>query len=179
MDEMSYRAMIAALVGGLAVAAGFNTVDSRAQVLGLLQRAHVGGALTKTQVVGQPITQGKITAATSNPAFNVLTGQWSGTASAFDSSGMPLGDTLVSASFTLDQSGNTLTAVVVFTNLGDVPEIYTEVVQINGTTITLPVTSDGQAVNVSLTSSTDGRDCQGGTGALLTMSGTGTDFVGA
>jgi hypothetical protein len=94
------------------------------------------------------------------PCFS-LTGNWAGTATRNDKGGTET----IQVSASISQMANSITATVVFTGPGDVPEIHTETGQINGSNISLPVTSNGLAVNVTGSFTPDG----------LTMSGTGTD----
>ena len=91
-----------------------------------------------------------------------LTGNWAGTATVTENGSTT--DTIqVSAAIT--QTANSITGTVVFMGPGDVPQIHTETLQVNGLNFSLPVTSDGAAVNITGNFTPDG----------LTMSGSGAD----
>lgn len=89
-----------------------------------------------------------------------LTGKWAGTATDLSNSSLPVN---VSASVT--QTDTSITAVLVYTDDSDTPNMFTETGQINGLNFSLPTTSNGTTVNVIGSFSSDG----------LRMSGTGSN----
>jgi hypothetical protein len=89
-----------------------------------------------------------------------LTGKWAGTATDLSNASLPVN---VSASVT--QTDTSITAVLVYTDDSDTPNMFTETGKINGLNFSLPTTSNGTTVNVIGSFSSDG----------LRMSGTGSN----
>jgi hypothetical protein len=143
----------------------------------------IDGALTSNMAI-VPAANGSVSAYASNPTQLILDtsgyfapvtetsatqlgilGNWAGTATSTDSFGEM--DT-IQVSATVTQVGNSITATIVSTSSGDVPEIFTETGQLDGLAFSLPETTDGTTVTVAGTFSTNG----------LGMSGSGTDIGG-
>jgi sugar lactone lactonase YvrE len=143
----------------------------------------IDGSLTSNLAI-VPAAGGAVSAFASNPTQLILDtsgyfapvtetsaiqlgilGNWAGTATATDSFGEM--DT-VQVSATVTQVGNSITATVVSTSSGDVPEVFTETGQLDGLAFSLPETTDGTTVTVAGSFSTNG----------LGMSGNGTDIGG-
>jgi hypothetical protein len=81
----------------------------------------------------------------------------------------------VQVSATVTQIGNSITATIVSTSSGDVPEVFTETGQLDGLAFSLPPTTDGTTVTVAGSFSTDGLGMSGSgadTGGQTTGSGT-------
>jgi hypothetical protein len=143
----------------------------------------IDGSLTSNLAI-VPAAAGAVSAFASNPTQLILDtsgyfapvtetgaiqlgilGNWAGTATATDSFGEM--DT-VQVSATVTQIGNSITATIVSTSSGDVPEVFTETGQLDGLAFSLPQTTDGTTVTVAGSFSTNG----------LGMSGSGTDTGG-
>jgi len=110
------------------------------------------------------------------PSCGGLAGDWGGTATFIDKEGQ---ETIqVSASVT--QTASDITATVVFTEPGGIPEIHTETGRLNCPNFTLPVTSDGDVVFVDGDFSSNGLFITGsGEDSSEQAHGSGTSIVGS